>query len=168
MDDDRYDIKSLKKFLKGSNDYRNKHFCILPNILDAPRLVKFMIPKNHNIYLTGSWLPLSWKQRNAEKNYAPVLEMTCDVVTNALLRQVSSLVKRYCSSISLDVAFVLHDEEDEDLTEEEKGKNCACLQMIQMGNVDLASCPIIPPITESMDMKLADAIHKQSLVLATT
>merc|ERR1711982_266464 len=122
-----------------------------------------MVP-SHEIYLPGSWLPLSWKQYDADENNnnnnnnAAILEMTCDVITNAVLRQISSLTKRYCEHVTLDISFLLHNNEDNDNDDNKEDEYYVCLELLQMGNVQLKTCPIIPVLTERMSLRHASKI----------
>ena len=140
-DDDPPDVKAIKRFLVGDDAYRNARLKILPCLVDGPLPIKMIAPPKKELSVSCASLPSQWKFHKKEIRadgtvLEPVLEMEIDVISNAAIRGVSGMLKRYIKSIALDLAVIIHAPDPQEEPE-------ACLGLWRFDHIDVETCPTI-------------------------
>lgn len=147
QDGDPENVIALKRFLNGSDEYRNRRFKVLPYLVDGPGPIRFMAPSTKKTAtvvsprLEARWIkhPPKLSADGDAVEWHPCLELEVDLMVTKTMRSVTSLLKRYLQSIVADCAIII---EKPYLQVEEEPT--ACLGMCRFDRVDLSVCPILP------------------------
>lgn len=109
--------------------------------------VRIIAPPKRELTIHSSSLPTKWTRHDIEtmddgRKLKPCIEVEFDIVSNKTLRSVTSMLTRYISSISLDLALIV-----DKPTPESEDEPSACLAMWRFDHIDVANCPKMPPRT---------------------
>ena len=131
---DSLQTKGLKRFLRGSDQYRNLRLKLVPSLIDAPRAVKLVAPPKREFTVSRSILPVYWKKYPAEERTVeesfhddeyeddtstgtprstskmfchPLLECRLDCLSVRAMRLMASIVKNNLHRMTIDVALVI-------------------------------------------------------------
>lgn len=109
--------------------------------------VRIIAPPKRELTIHSKILPTKWIRHEIEtmpdgRKLAPCIEVEFDIVSNKTLRSVTSMLTRYISSISLDLALVV-----DKPTPESEDEPSACLAMWRFDHIDVSKCPKMPPRT---------------------
>jgi len=160
--DDPNDVKALKRFLSGPDEYRRARMKLMPEITEAPYAVRLLAPKGSEITLEKpNFLATSYRLHDVAGKLLPIMECTLDFMGNSTMRGMASLVKRYLSSISIDFALVIG------TPDEQKEKEPECiLGLSRMHHIDVTQYPSLPDRfeTEGCSEETVDSIRASLLV----
>lgn len=167
QDDDPDDVKALKQFLNGDDEYKSQRLKMLPYVVDGPYPIRVMAPPKREITVHCDMLPTKWHQSSGRtlrggRYLHPCLELELDLMANKTMRGFASLVKRYLVKMSVDVAVIV---QKPDLQEEEEGS--ACLGMWRFDKVDVSQCPNLPERLELGRSVKADTLRATMLMKQT-
>jgi hypothetical protein len=167
QEDDSDDVKALKRFLNGNDEYKSMRLKMLPFVVDGPMPIRMLAPPKREITIHCDMLPTRWHQldgcsRPDGRYLHPCLELELDLMANKTMRGFASLVKRYLCKMSVDVAIIV---DKPDLQEEQELS--ACMGMWRFDKVDISDCPPLPERLELGRSVRADTI-RASLLLQQT
>lgn len=104
--------RTLAAWLRGSTEYRNQRLKLIPYVAEGPWIVRNMVTGRPAII--GTKLPVSYDVLPATETQAAVLTVTLDIGnSSATARNIVSVCKRYMSSLTVDMGFVIQAEEGE-------------------------------------------------------
>lgn len=164
QDDDPDDVKALKKFLNGDDEYRSSRLKMLPSLVGGPMPIRMLAPPKREMTIHCTMLPTKWRKVDCRRTPGgqflhPCLELELDLMANKAMRGMASLVKRYLSSISVDVAVTI-DKPDGQMEDELS----ACVGMWRFDMVDVSSCPKLPERMELGRSVRADTVRATMLM----
>lgn len=141
---DSNEIKALKRFFNGSDEYRNQRFKIMPYLVKGPLIIKKLAPPPKKMRVHSDKLKCTWHKvdecvGSKGQTHAAIFEVDCDLVTNKTIRRFSSIVKRNVKNMVSDTAFFVSKP-----PHEENEEPSACLGAWRMDHVDLVRCPELP------------------------
>jgi hypothetical protein len=121
-EDDPDDVKALKRFLNGNDEYKDLRLKMLPYVVDGPYPIKVLSPPKKEVTINCALLPTKWHQHEGEtrtdgRYLYPCLELELDLMATKVMRGFASLVKRYLSKMLVDVAVTI---DKPDLQQEEE------------------------------------------------
>uniref|UniRef100_A0A7S1YWI4 Protein ENHANCED DISEASE RESISTANCE 2 C-terminal domain-containing protein n=1 Tax=Trieres chinensis TaxID=1514140 RepID=A0A7S1YWI4_TRICV len=157
---DSKEMLALKRFLNGSDEYRNKRFKIYPDLVSGPvaaRMIFHPPTREHTIW--GTMLPISWSSGHeipaseGQKKRYGYLEATVDVSGNEIARKVSKLMLSCMDSMCLDFALAIGTPDGQDEKEPE-----ALLGMLRFDRIDVSTCPILPPMSDRARLGQANEV----------
>jgi hypothetical protein len=148
--------------LSGTDEYRKDRLKIISEIVEAPYPIRLLAPKGKEIQVERPFLPTTYRQHDAIGNLCPILEVTLDMLGNATIRGMASLVKRYLNSISLDLAVIVTRPDGQTEGDEPE----ACLGLWRMSHIDVTQYPTLPDRfeTDGCSDELVQAIRANILV----
>jgi len=155
-EDDPEDVKAIKRFICGDDQYRGERLKIFPALVDGPLAMKMLIPSKKEITIQGASLPLEWNKHPAQeqqqqeqqptgetkkkkKPLKPCYSVDLNVNQSRVVSKSSSFAKRYMKSITLDLALLISKPTGQ--TEDEPA---ACLGLFRLQKIDLHQCPELP------------------------
>ncbi|KAL7541820.1 hypothetical protein ACHAXR_012554 [Thalassiosira sp. AJA248-18] len=145
--DDPPDIKALKRFLMGDDEYRNARCKVIPHIVDGPLAIRLIRPKPAEHNMDGPRHPLTWSKiqksidSDTGRTHAALLECNVDLFSEKTIRKVINIVRPHLQSITIDVAIIISRPDDSDIEEP-----CACLGLWRIEKVDFESCAVFPEL----------------------
>jgi hypothetical protein len=152
--DDPNDVKAVKRFLTGTDEYRNKRLKVMPYVVDGPLPIRVLAPPRREMSVINPLLPNpKWNFHKKEtaadgRMLQPCLELELDLISNRAMRGISAMVRRHVKIVSLDLAVIISGE-----SEKEPG---ACLGLWRFDYFDPNQCPQLPPrATSDEDEKSA-------------
>jgi hypothetical protein len=148
--------------LKCDDAYRKPRLKIIQEIVEAPYPVRMMAPKGSDLNVQRDGLvETSYFQYERVGKYAPILEVTVDLLSNSAIRGMASLLKRYLNWMSIDIAAVISKPEGQ--TEDEPE---ACLGLFRMDHIDISNYGPLPDryATEGASDKSIDTIRVSNWV----
>lgn len=167
-DDDPDDVKALKRFVNGDDAYRNKRLKLMASIVDAPYVVKMVVPQKKGVPISNPLVPVAWRKHpstttstgNNTNNPNPMMEVELDIMSNKAMRGAANIVKNNLKSITIDLAAII--EKPHGQKEEEPS---AVLGMWRFDQLDISTCPHLPVrvTTESEQYRRASVIMMQTL-----
>ena len=144
-DDDAEDTKAFKRFLRGTDQYRNKRWKILPCLVDGPYIIKVMAPAEKEVTIAGGRVGATWHKydesvdHQSGKKRAALLEVDCDLISNPGVRKICNIVLGQVKNVRIDCAMIV---EKPYLSEEKEP--AACLGLWRMDKVDMNDSPLVP------------------------
>ena len=144
-DDDTEDTKAFKRFLRGTDQYRNKRWKILPCLVDGPYIIKVMAPAEKEVTIAGGRVGATWHKydesvdHQSGKKRAALLEVDCDLISNPGVRKICNIVLGQVKNVRIDCAMIV---EKPYLSEEKEP--AACLGLWRMDKVDMNDSPLVP------------------------
>lgn len=144
-DEDASEVKALKRFLVGDDEYRNSRAKLIPYVVDGPLAIRLIKPKPMEVLINGLRHPTTWEnvQRSTEvssgKLLHPLLEVDIDLISDSAFRKVINIVRPHLHSITIDLAFIIS-QPQESVIEEPS----ACLGLWRIYKVDFESCAVLP------------------------
>lgn len=164
---DAPDVLALKRFLKGSPEYRQKRLKVVPELVQAPYAIRLMAPKSTTgttVHQEGLVSTVYHEADVTEAHPAPILEVTFDFMEQRTVRNMSSLVKRYLPTMSVDMALCIG-APDEDLDAAEKEPE-AVLGMWRLDQLTMEDYPQLPDrlATDGCSLETVDAFRASLLV----
>jgi len=143
--DDAEDTKAFKRFLRGTDQYRNKRWKILPCLVDGPYIIKAMAPAQKEVTIAGRRVDASWHEYNESidaetgKKRAALLEVDCDLISNPGVRKICNVVLGQVKNVRIDCAMIV---EKPYLSEEEEP--AACLGLWRMDKINVNQAALVP------------------------
>lgn len=166
-ENDAEDIKALKRFLNGTDDYRNARFKMIPSIVDAPFAVKLVAPAKaektvHCDYVKVDWKKYEKEETSSGRKLCIALEATLDLMSTSFIRSAASLVKNNLKLLTVDVAIVIS---KPDTQEEEE--HMACIGCWRFSHVDIKTCPHMPDryVAEAQAHNVDPSVFRASVVM---
>lgn len=112
--------QSLIAWLQGDQEYRNERLKLIPFVAEGPWVVRNMVTGRPAII--GKKLPVSYKLMVGTESEAPLLMATLDIgSSSATAKRIVSVCRRYMSSLTVDIGFVIQAEEVSQLPEQMMG-----------------------------------------------
>ena len=127
--------------MTGDDDYRKKRLKIVFALVEAPLPVKLLAPKDAEITIFHQGFLETFYHSSHEPNTddCPICEVTLDLMSTSGIRGMASIVKRYLSSMSVDLGLVLSKPDGQ--TEEEPE---AVLGLWRFDHIDIGKYPSLP------------------------
>jgi len=103
-------IAALKRFLRGTDDYRNERLLASVAVVDAPMVIQLMAPEDSTTpcRVVGEANPGIWRKYAAiHQKVAPALELQLDMVGSRAIRTGVGLLKRHLQSLVMDMALLI-------------------------------------------------------------
>ena len=144
-DDDAEDTKAFKRFLRGTDQYRNKRWKILPCLVDGPYIIKVMAPAEKEVTIAGGRVGATWHKydesvdHQSGKKRAALLEVDCDLISNPGVRKICNIVLGQVKNVRIDCAMIV---EKPYLSEVKEP--AACLGLWRMDKIDMNDSPLVP------------------------
>ena len=144
-DDDAEDTKAFKRFLRGTDQYRNKRWKILPCLVDGPYIIKVMAPAEKEVTIAGGRVGATWHKydesvdHRSGKKRAALLEVDCDLISNPGVRKICNIVLGQVKNVRIDCAMIV---EKPYLSEVKEP--AACLGLWRMDKIDMNDSPLVP------------------------
>ncbi len=144
-DGDAEDTKAFKRFLRGTDQYRNKRWKILPCLVDGPYIIKVMAPAEKEVTIAGGRVGATWHKydesvdHQSGKKRAALLEVDCDLISNPGVRKICNIVLGQVKNVRIDCAMIV---EKPYLSEVKEP--AACLGLWRMDKVDMDDSPLVP------------------------
>ena len=103
-EDDAPDIRALKRWLSGDDEYRLSRLKVIPYIVDGPIAIRLIKPKAAEVTVHGEKTPVKFAMVPGNKNDAPLMECDIDLVSNATIRKLVNMIRgrkcpRLCVSL---------------------------------------------------------------------
>lgn len=112
--------QTLAKWLQGSTAYKNERLKLIPYVAEGPWVVRNMVTGRPAII--GKKLPVSYDLDVGSKRQAPLLSATLDIGNStATAKRIVSVCRRYMSSLTVDIGFVIQSELAAELPEQMLG-----------------------------------------------
>lgn len=153
MDDDPPDVKALKRFLMGDDEYKNKRAKLVPYIVDAPLAIRMIKPKPIEITIHGDRHPLTWSSvpkcvdpTTGERTASALLECDVDLLSSSPIRKIINIVRPHLPKITIDIAMVISKPWGSVIEE----PSC-CLGVWRIDKVDFESCAVFPQSRKSVE-----------------
>ena len=147
-EDDPNDVKALKRFLLGDNDYRNARAKVIPYVVDGPLAIRVIKPKPLEVDLWGPRHPSKWEDvpksvdpKTGKVNHV-VLECDIDLLANKTIRKIINIVRPHIGSIVADLALIVSAPKHSEIEE----PSC-CLGLWRIDRVDFEQCAVVPEKT---------------------
>jgi len=117
LENEKFDHKaifarSLSRFLKGSDKYRDKRFKFIPRIVEGHWMLQKAVGTTPAILGTKVTQKYYY---NKELNY---FEVDCDVGSSTVAKQILQLVRGYCKTMTLDCIFLIEGQRSDELPEQ--------------------------------------------------
>jgi len=116
-------IRSLSRFLKGSDKFRDKRFKFIPRIVEGHWMVQKAVGNTPAILGTKMTQKYHY---NKELNY---FEVDMDVGSSSVAKQILQLVRGYCKTMTLDCIFLIEGQRSDELPEQLLGG-------VRLSNID--------------------------------
>lgn len=146
--DDPADVKALKRFLMGNNEYRNARLKVIPCLVDGPLAIRLIKPKPMEVCVHTDKHPAFWTDVDmsidsfTNKTSQMVMEVDIDFISNRSYRKLFSLVRPHMPSLTIDVAFVASKPKNSTIEEPS-----VCLGIWRIDKVDFERCAVFPEST---------------------
>jgi len=160
-DDDPPDIKALKRFLAGDDDYRNHRIKVVPFIVNGPLAIRVIKPAPREVNVYGPRHPAKWLQvpksidSCTRKANAAILECNIDLFSNANVRKIINIVRPHLPGITIDVALIISAPKESEIEEPS-----ACLGLWRIEKVDFESAAVFP------ELPLEDALERVTMLMS--
>ena len=144
-EDDAEDTKAFKRFLRGTDQYRNGRWKILPCLVDGPYIIKAMGLPQKEVTIAGGRVGATWHEYNESidaetgKKRSALLEVDCDLISNPGVRKICNIVLGQVKNVRIDCAMIV---EKPYLSEVEEP--AACLGLWRMDRVDMSKAALVP------------------------
>eukprot|EP00549_Striatella_unipunctata_P019152 CAMPEP_0118708048 /NCGR_PEP_ID=MMETSP0800-20121206/21621_1 /TAXON_ID=210618 ORGANISM="Striatella unipunctata, Strain CCMP2910" /NCGR_SAMPLE_ID=MMETSP0800 /ASSEMBLY_ACC=CAM_ASM_000638 /LENGTH=655 /DNA_ID=CAMNT_0006611099 /DNA_START=225 /DNA_END=2195 /DNA_ORIENTATION=- len=142
---DAHDIKAMKRFLLGSDEYRKNRFKFLPCLVDGPRAMRLLAPPQKETAIWG--VEMKWIFHEGNGTEAPMLEVVVDCVSNGLVRRLARLMRRHVHKMTMDMAIVIDSQDGHDQHEAS-----ACLGLFRLDQINLDDCPRLPEKSDTEEV----------------
>ena len=166
--DDPPEIKAFKRFLNGTDEYRNERFKVIPSLADGPLPMRILAPAKKERLLHGDSVTLTWVKHNREEDggtgqvLEPFMECQVDCLSNPSLRSAAGMFKKYLPKLVMDGAACIGPTQESSEPEPE-----ACLAMWRWNHIDLKTCPPFPSRFERTSID-PDVVQASKLVRMST
>ena len=146
--DDPADVKALKRFLMGNNEYRNARLKVIPCLVDGPLAIRLIKPEPMEVCVHNDKHPAIWTDVDmsidsfTNKTSQMVVEVDIDFISNRSYRKLFSLVRPHMPSLTIDVAFVASKPKNSTIEEPS-----VCLGIWRIDKVDFERCAVFPEST---------------------
>lgn len=162
-EDDPPDVKALKRFLSGDEDYRNARCKIIPHVVDGPLAIRLIKPRPMEVNIDGPRHPATWHQvpkiadpLTNETTSAAVLECDIDVgMSNKQMRKIINVIRPHIESVTIDVALIVGTPKDSEVEEPS-----ACIGLWRIEKVDFESAAVFP------ELAVEDAAEKVKMIMS--
>ena len=159
-EDDAEDTKAFKRFLRGTDQYRNKRWKVLPCLVDGPYIIKAMGLPQKEVTIAGGRVGATWHEYDESidahtgKKRAALLAVDCDMIGNPGVRKICNIVLGQVKNVRIDCAMIV---EKPYLSEAEEP--AACLGLWRMDRVDMSKAALVPEKDEEQ------LLHEMSVLL---
>jgi len=139
---DTREVIKLKRFLGGSDTYKNEVFHVVSSLVEGPLGVRLLAPCNKASIVAASQMPISWQVDDAEldasgRQLYPCITCVQDCVGNVATRAAAAIVKRNLSSVMIDAAITIG-------SPDSNHDSNALLGMWRFDHVNASACPMLP------------------------
>mmetsp|Transcript_20625 Transcript_20625/g.44801 ORF Transcript_20625/g.44801 Transcript_20625/m.44801 type:complete len:644 (+) Transcript_20625:229-2160(+) len=147
-DDDPSEVKALKRFLMGDDEYRNSRAKLIPYVVDGPLAIRLIKPKPVEVRIDGPRHPATWEKKpksvdpSTGKIRHPLLEVDIDLISANAVRKIINLIRPHLHSITIDLAFIISQPKGSEIEEPS-----ACVGLWRIDKVDFESCAVFPEKT---------------------
>jgi hypothetical protein len=161
--DDPADVKALKRFLMGNNEYRNARLKVIPCLVDGPLAIRLIKPKPMELRVHTDKHPAVWTDVNmsidpfTNKTSQMVVEVDIDFISDRSYRKLFSLVRPHMRSLTIDVAFVASKPKNSTIEEPS-----VCLGIWRIDKVDFERCAVFPESTIEETAHALSMLFKES------
>jgi hypothetical protein len=161
--DDPADVKALKRFLMGNNEYRNARLKVIPCLVDGPLAIRLIKPKPMELSVHTDKHPAVWTDVNmsidpfTNKTSQMVVEVDIDFISDRSYRKLFSLVRPHMRSLTIDVAFVASKPKNSTIEEPS-----VCLGIWRIDKVDFERCAVFPESTIEETAHALSMMFKES------
>lgn len=138
-EDDADEVKALKRFLLGDDEYRNQRLKFIPCIVDGPRIVRMLAPPVKEKTVSSALLPVSWCKHSGNDQQKPVIEVELDLMSNKATRAIVNIARKNLSLITVDLAVMIDKPDGQ-----KEDEVTACLGMWRWQEIDITTCPVLP------------------------
>lgn len=144
-DYDPPDVKALKRFLIGDNDYRSARMKLIPCLVDGPLAIKLLNPKPIEVVVDEARHPATWScvpksvDPITKKTDQAILELDMDFVSDRTIRRILSIARPHMHRITIDVAFIISKPQNSQIEEPS-----ACLGLWRVDKVDFEGFAVSP------------------------
>lgn len=114
--------RTFAMWLMGDSDYRNERLKLIPYVAEGPWVVRKLVTGTPAII--GKKLPVSYRYTPPDpiSKKEDILECNLDIGnSSATAKQIVSVCRRYMSSLTVDIGFLIEGKEDGDLPEQMLG-----------------------------------------------
>lgn len=110
--------RAFALWLLGDTSYKNERLKLIPYVAEGPWVVRNMVTGRPAII--GKKLPVSYSlDRGKKGSLAPLLCASLDIGnSSATAKRIVSVCRRYMSSLTVDIGFVIQGETDAELPEQ--------------------------------------------------
>jgi len=109
----------LAAWLQGDQQYRNERLKLIPYVVEGPWVVRSMVTGRPAII--GKRLPVTYRHYESHGQH-PLLCATLDVGNStAAAKRIVSVCRRYMSSLTVDIGFVIEGNSPNELPEQMLG-----------------------------------------------
>lgn len=132
--------RAMARFLMGDDSYRDSTLKLIPHAVEGPLVVRKMVKGTPAII--GKRLPTKYTYLPAEpqRGLADCFEVDLDVnETDKVGKTACNMGKRYMSSVSVDLGFVIEAQREDELPERMFG-------CVRLHRIDALSSPTLPPV----------------------
>lgn len=127
--------KTLAKWLLGDDQYKTARLKLIPNVAAGPWVVRNLVTGKPT--LIGKKLPISYNYNPKEGSKQDFLECNLDVGNSTKAAQkIVSVCRRYMTSLTVDIGFVIEGTTPDELPEEMMGA-------IRIHQIDSIKAPTI-------------------------
>lgn len=148
---DADNVKALKRFLAGDDDYRRNRLKIIPELVEAPYPIRLLCSKDAELQIhSDGWLETTYY---SHCDGCPTWEVNVDCMGNSAIRGMALLIKRYLVGIKADFALVISHPD-------EVG---AVLGMWRFDHLNVNQYPTLPDRYEGLDESV-DVVRANQLV----
>lgn len=135
MDDLTKQERTLANWLLGDNDYRTARLKLIPNVVEGPWIVRNLVAGTPTII--GKKLPVSYRYVSKDASRQDFFECNLDVGNSTKAAQkIVSVCRRYMTSLTVDVGFVIEGTTPDELPEQMMGS-------IRIHQVDSEKAPLV-------------------------
>uniref|UniRef100_A0A7S4RAP7 Protein ENHANCED DISEASE RESISTANCE 2 C-terminal domain-containing protein n=1 Tax=Ditylum brightwellii TaxID=49249 RepID=A0A7S4RAP7_9STRA len=133
--------RTVAQFLMGDDKHKDKTLKIVPMVVDGPWVVRGVVKGKPAILGTKMPVNYVYHPANKKKGHAEYLEADLDIVASSVARRILSVVKGYCSVLTMDLGFVIQGDKNNELPEQ-------MLVGTRLHSVDPLTAPALPPMPQ--------------------
>jgi hypothetical protein len=101
QDDDDEEVKAIKRFINGDDEYRKYRLKVLPSVTEAPFAIRVIAPAKKELIVHCTYVPCTWRKHEASKDprtgktLAPLLEVEVDCMSDKWVRSIVNLCVKH-------------------------------------------------------------------------
>ena len=160
-EDDPEDVKALKRFFLGDDEYRKARAKVVPFVVDGPLAIRLIKPAPMEVHIDGPRHPNTWTTvpkrvdpATGEVQHA-IMELDVDLFSSKAIRKIINIIRPHLQSITIDVAIIISKPHPEDADEP-----FACVGLWRIEKVDFEQCAVFP------ELAVEEAADKVKMLLS--